>query len=99
MSELSSAIIIDNGSGMCKAGLAENDAPQACFPAVVGYPKYPAIMPGTNNKEIYIADEAISKKGMLHLDYPIEHGVVKNWEEMTNIWQHCFYNELRTPPS
>lgn len=40
------AIVIDNGSGMCKAGVAGDDAPSASFPSVVGRPKMPGIMVG-----------------------------------------------------
>jgi len=42
--------------------------------------------------------EAMEKKSVLYLDYPIEHGVVKNWENMEKIWHHVFYNELRVVP-
>ena len=34
------AVVIDNGSGMCKAGIAGDDAPLCCFPSIVGRPKY-----------------------------------------------------------
>ena len=34
------ALVIDNGSGMCKAGFAGDDAPRAVFPALIGRPKY-----------------------------------------------------------
>ena len=34
------AVVIDNGSGMCKAGFAGDDAPRSVFPAIVGRPKY-----------------------------------------------------------
>jgi actin-related protein len=40
------AVVIDNGSGMCKAGVAGEDAPKACFPSIVGKPKLPGIMVG-----------------------------------------------------
>jgi actin-related protein len=33
-------VIIDNGSGMMKAGFAGEEAPNAVFPAVVGRPKH-----------------------------------------------------------
>ena len=33
------ALVIDNGSGMCKAGFAGDDAPRAVFPPIVGRPK------------------------------------------------------------
>ena len=33
------ALVIDNGSGMCKAGFAGDDAPRAVFPSIVGTTK------------------------------------------------------------
>ena len=35
-----SALVIDNGSGMCKAGFAGDDAPRAVFPSIVGRPRH-----------------------------------------------------------
>ena len=40
------AVVIDNGSGMCKAGFAGDDAPRSVFSTVVGRPKVPGIMVG-----------------------------------------------------
>ena len=37
-------------------------------------------------------------KGILDLRYPIEHGIIKNWEDMEVLWHHTFYNELRISP-
>ena len=92
-------VVIDNGSGMCKAGLSGDDAPRSSFPAVVGRPKYENIMVGMSNKEAYVGEEAQAKKGVLTLNYPILHGIVKKWEDMEKIWHHCFYNELRVAPA
>lgn len=88
------AVVIDNGSGMMKAGLAGEEAPKAYFPSVIGFPKYERI-PGSEEKDFFIGQDAINKRGMLTLEYPVENGIVKNWDWMTKVWYYCFNSELK----
>ena len=92
------AVVVDNGSGWLKAGFAGNDAPNAVFPDVVGRPKHDGVMVGMDQKAAYVGNEAQSKRGTLDLAYPVEHGIVINWDDMEQVWHHTFYNELRVAP-
>lgn len=98
MGEELQPLVVDNGSGMVKAGFAGDDAPRCVFPSIVGLPKHQNIMVGVDEKDCFVGDEAQAKRGVLSLKYPIEHGIITNWSDMEKIWHHTFYNELRANP-
>ncbi|XP_055090616.1 actin, alpha skeletal muscle isoform X2 [Phocoena phocoena] len=86
------ALVCDNGSGLVKAGFAGDDAPRAVFPSIVGRPRHQGVMVGMGQKDSYVGDEAQSKRGILTLKYPIEHGIITkaNREKMTQIMFETF---------
>lgn len=62
MSRLS-ALVIDSGSGMCKAGFAGDDAPRAVFPSIVGRPRHQGVILGTGQRDSYVGSEAQNRRG------------------------------------
>ena len=81
-----SVIVIDNGSGFIKAGFAGNESPTSVFPSVVGYSQ--------GCGDYYIGREAENRRSILPLRYPIQRGVITNWNDMEKLWDNVFRNEL-----
>ncbi|VDK64696.1 unnamed protein product [Cylicostephanus goldi] len=90
-------VVIDNGSGVCKAGFAGDEAPQVVFPSIIGRPRHQIVVK-MGQKGLYVGDEAQYRRDALTLHYPIERGIVTNWNDMEKIWHHTFYSELRISP-
>ena len=66
------ALVVDKGSGMCKAGFVGDDALREVSPSIVGKPKMSGIMVGMDQNNSNVGDEVQCKRGVLK--YPIEHG-------------------------
>jgi len=93
-------LVIDNGSGVVKAGYGGEEQPSCVFPSIIAYPKQKGIIIGGNNdKDFFVGDEAQQKRGVCIVKYPIAHGMIEDWDDMKKIWAHTFYNELRETPS
>jgi actin, other eukaryote len=82
-------IVIDNGTGYCQAGIGGEDSPQTRFPTITGKQM--------NNPYTFIGNET-QTKSTLTLNSPIEHGIIKNFDEMEKIWRYTFENELNVSP-
>ncbi|KAH6893699.1 actin 1 [Coprinopsis sp. MPI-PUGE-AT-0042] len=97
MDEEIPALVIENGSGFCKAGC--DDAPRVVFPwqRPSLTPRHVGNIAGTTNEDRYVGYEARYRRGILTLRYPIEHGIITNWDDMERIW-HYAYNEFRFAP-
>ncbi|EGG20153.1 hypothetical protein DFA_07273 [Cavenderia fasciculata] len=104
MTTTTTAIVIDNGSYMCRAGLAGEDAPRSELPTVLGQPKslnkYPILeksrMIGKGMKDPYFGYGALENRDTLNLSYDtINRGLITNFDEMQFIWESILYQELR----
>ncbi len=68
------------------------------FPSIVGRPRHQGVMVGMGQKDCYVGDEAQAKRGILSLKYPVEHGIVNNWDDMVcNLFYPHQFTQFRTP--
>lgn len=81
-------IVIDNGSGTLKAGIAGNEQPDIVLPSIVGHVR--RSVGYTNN--IYVGDMALDRSGILILEHPNERYTVTNWDNLEKIWTYAFEN-------
>jgi actin-related protein len=91
-------IVIDNGSGVCKAGFAHDKAPRALVPTIIGTPNRRSSMFGLQRQASYVGSEMQHLRGVLTLTCPIDQTSKINWNDMEQIWKHTFDNELHVCP-
>ncbi|KAI4876945.1 hypothetical protein NFI96_018315, partial [Prochilodus magdalenae] len=90
MSDYLTPVVLDTGSGLVKAGFADQDLPSVIFPTAVGLPKYEEVMSGSAERDMYVGHDAQHMRGVLTLHYPMKNGIIGNWDQMETIWQHVF---------
>ncbi|RPA98580.1 Actin/actin-like protein [Choiromyces venosus 120613-1] len=93
---LNQPVVIDNGSGTIKAGFAGEDLPKCFFPSFVGRPKHTRVLAGALEGDVFIGSRAQELRGLLKIKYPLEHGIVTDWDDMERIWQYIYSEELKT---
>lgn len=86
-------VVIDNGSGTIKAGFAGDEEPKCIIPNYVGRPKYTRCMAGGLEGDTFIGRAAEQHRGLLSIRYPMEHGIVDDWNDMELIWRYIYSKE------
>uniref|UniRef100_T1ISG9 Beta-centractin n=1 Tax=Strigamia maritima TaxID=126957 RepID=T1ISG9_STRMM len=83
-------VVIDNGSGVIKAGFAGDQIPKCHFANHIGRPKHVRVMAGALEGDIFVGPIAEEHRGLLSIHYPMEHGIVTDWNDMERIWQYIY---------
>ena len=94
-------VVCDNGTGFVKAGFASEHFPRHMFPSMVGKPTLraeEAALGEIEIKDIMCGDEAAAARQALEINYPIDCGIVRHWEDMENLWDYTFYEKMKIQP-
>jgi len=93
-------IVCDNGTGFVKVGYAGSNFPAAIFPSMVGRPilRFEEKIDNVEIKDVMVGDEAARLRSMLDIKYPLDNGIVRNWEDMCHLYDYTFYERLKIDP-
>ncbi|XP_018336114.1 actin-related protein 2 isoform X2 [Agrilus planipennis] len=85
-------IVCDNGTGFVKCGYAGSNFPAFVIPSMVGRPIIRAVnkIGDIEIKDLMVGDEASALHSLLEVDYPMENGIVRNWDDMCHVWDYTF---------
>ncbi|KZP01556.1 Actin/actin-like protein [Calocera viscosa TUFC12733] len=93
-------LVVDNGTGYVKIGYAGSNFPEHVFPSIIGRPILRAEerASGAVIKDIMVGDEAAENRNYLQISHPMEHGIIRNWEDMKILWDYTFDEVLHVDP-
>ncbi|KAI3651948.1 hypothetical protein MP228_003251 [Amoeboaphelidium protococcarum] len=83
-------VVIDNGSGVLKCGLAGAEQPSHVIPSIIGRPKHTRIMAGSLSQDVLIGMDALNNRGLCRINYPLQHGITESWSDQELLWSHAY---------
>ncbi|MCD7472884.1 Actin- protein 2 [Datura stramonium] len=90
-------VVCDNGTGYVKCGFAGENFPTSVFPCVVGRPmlRYEESLMEQDLKDIIVGDDCLKLRHQLDISYPVNNGIVQNWDDMGMCGTMHFSTELK----
>mmetsp|Transcript_71860 Transcript_71860/g.126600 ORF Transcript_71860/g.126600 Transcript_71860/m.126600 type:complete len:395 (-) Transcript_71860:275-1459(-) len=86
------AVILDSGGGTIKAGFGGDDCPRIIVPTCAGLPKGKQDI---KTADTFVCTQATKRKEELDLTYPIQNGLIQDWDAMERIWEHLYLDCLK----
>jgi len=93
-------VVCDNGTGFVKCGFAGSNFPASIFPSMVGRPilRFEEKIDNVQLKDIMVGDECQKLRMMLQVTYPLDNGIIRNWDDMQYVWDYTFHEKLKIQP-
>jgi actin-related protein 2 len=93
-------LVCDNGTGFVKCGFAGSNFPTAIFPSMVGRPilRFEEKVGDVELKDVMCGDEASKLRTYLQCSYPLDNGIIRNWEDAKHLWHYTFHEKLKVDP-
>ncbi|XP_069776360.1 actin-like protein 7B [Narcine bancroftii] len=92
------AVMIDLGTGYCKAGYTGLPLPSVVLPSTMGRPVQMGTEPGDNRQENFVGEVLAAPEPALKLASPLRHGIVADWDGAEALLAHIFHRALRILP-
>ena len=103
----SEVVVVDMGTGFIKAGYSGEDLPRVVIPTVMSEREnYTAedttANPGDSKPNKVVSkkfgNDAYASRDDYEIHHPIQRGIVQDWNRVTDLLEHVFYNELGIEP-
>lgn len=90
-------VVCDNGTGFVKCGFAGENFPTSIFPSMIGRPlmRYEEQFNDVELKDVMVGDECAKYRAMLETSYPVNKGIVEDWEGMKHLWDYTFFERMK----
>ena len=100
MSDLKTPVVLDLGTGFLKAGLSSSPIPDFVLPNSVGRPilRSDESFSRAKLKDVMVCDEIIPVRQYLDLTFPVEHGVIKNWDDEKLVMDYLYKQKFKINP-
>lgn len=93
-------VICDTGTSTIKAGFAGEQEPALVIPNLVGRPMFRSdagLCDSQRLRDLVVGEDANIGRATLQLSRPVQNGIVQNWDDMEDVWDHTFTQLGITP--
>ncbi|XP_006265724.3 actin-like protein 9 [Alligator mississippiensis] len=91
------AVVIDTGTGCCKAGFAGQQNPKSVLGSWVGRPTERSFKLRGARPDTFVGERARTQPDVEVIE-PVRNGIIIDWEAAEVLWRHMFYHDLQVRP-